>query len=219
MTQLPIERTPGPLGSSEPGAVDRANTTPRDHLMDHEYDGIQEFDNPTPGWWHVIFLGTVVFSFFYFLFFTFSPMAWTPEGDWAKAQNRETRRLFAAVGDIKPDAPSMLSLMSNEKLMSYASGMYLSNCAQCHAKDGGGINGTNLADDHFKNVKVLADLYTTITNGAGNGAMPSWRANFSEKERILLASYVATLRGTKPANPRAPEGEVIPPWPVAAAKP
>ena len=33
-----------------------------DQLLDHEYDGIQEYDNPCPGWWHAIFLLTVLFS-------------------------------------------------------------------------------------------------------------------------------------------------------------
>ena len=37
----------------------------RDHLMDHEYDGIQEFDNPTPGWWYMLFWACVFFSIFY----------------------------------------------------------------------------------------------------------------------------------------------------------
>ena len=40
-----------------------------DQLLDHEYDGIQEYDNPCPGWWHAIFLLTVLFSVVYFLFF------------------------------------------------------------------------------------------------------------------------------------------------------
>ena len=41
-----------------------------DHnLTDHEYDGIREYDNPCPTWWHMIFFGTAVFSVLYFVFF------------------------------------------------------------------------------------------------------------------------------------------------------
>jgi hypothetical protein len=82
-----------------------------------------------------------------------------------------------------------------------------------HAKDGGGINGVNLTDDHYKNVKKVPDFFTVITNGANNGAMPAWRTNFSDNERVLLAAYVMNLRGTKPASARPPEGEVLPPFP------
>ncbi|MDX2130532.1 MAG: cbb3-type cytochrome c oxidase N-terminal domain-containing protein [Planctomycetota bacterium] len=195
------------------GDVSPRITRPRDHLLDHEYDGIREFDNPTPGWWHLIFLGSVVFSIFYFVFWQFSPLAYTPQEAWAAKQNAETMRLFANVGDIKPDQDGILTLMRDDKLMAYAQGMFQGNCAQCHAKDGGGINGTNLTDDHYKNVKALPDLFAVITAGAANGAMPAWRNNFSEKERVLLAAYAARLRGTTPANARQAEGEAIAPWP------
>ena len=42
---------------------------PRDQLSGHEYDGIQEYDNPTPGWWTAVFAVTVFFSFFYFVYY------------------------------------------------------------------------------------------------------------------------------------------------------
>jgi hypothetical protein len=42
--------------------------------------------------------------------------------------------------------------------------------------------------------------------------MPPWNARLSQNERVLLAAYVMNLRGTKPAAPRAPEGEVLPPF-------
>lgn len=186
----------------------------KDFLLDHEYDGIREYDNPTPGWWHAIFLGSVLFSVFYFGFWQFSPLAYTPQEAWQMKQSAETKKLFAALGDVRADVPDMLKLMHDEKLMQYAQGVFLSNCAQCHAKDGGGINGVNLTDEYFKNVKVMPDIYNVITNGANNGAMPSWRNNFSDKERVLIAAYAASLRGTKPSNPKAAEGVEIAPWPT-----
>ena len=33
--------------------------------MDHLYDGIQEYDNPLPGWWTWIFVGSIFFSLRY----------------------------------------------------------------------------------------------------------------------------------------------------------
>ncbi len=38
-------------------------------LTDHAYDGIQEFDNPLPGWWKWMFVATIVFSVFYAMYF------------------------------------------------------------------------------------------------------------------------------------------------------
>ena len=48
-------------------------STVKDHLSDHEYDGIREYDNPTPGWWHIIFIATAVFAFFYFVYYDANP--------------------------------------------------------------------------------------------------------------------------------------------------
>ena len=31
-----------------------------ERLMDHEYDGIQEYDNPTPGWWNLVFFLSII---------------------------------------------------------------------------------------------------------------------------------------------------------------
>lgn len=44
------------------------NDTPG--VTGHEYDGIEEYDNPMPGWWSWIFAATIAFSAVYFLFAT-----------------------------------------------------------------------------------------------------------------------------------------------------
>ncbi len=192
---------------------------PHDPLLDHEYDGIREFDNPVPGWMHLIFFGTVVFSVLYFAFFQFSPVAWTVQSTWEAHQAAAYQKVFGTLGELKPDAATLVSLAQDEQMMAVAKGMFVTNCAQCHGKDGGGINGVNLTDDVYKNVKQLADVYTVLTKGAGNGAMPAWQNRISSNERILLASYAATLRNTNVAGGRAAEGTPIDPWPTASSVP
>jgi cytochrome c oxidase cbb3-type subunit 3 len=182
------------------------------HLMDHAYDGIREYDNPTPGWWHALFFGTVLFSLFYFVFFTFSPVAWTVQDTWAQRQVAENRKIFGRLGDLSPDAPTFAKVTGDAQLMSVAQGIFVGNCAACHAKDGGGINGVNLCDDYYKNVKTIDDIHNVIAKGAANGAMPAWEQRLSANERVILTAYVASLRGTTPQTPRAPEGEKIPPF-------
>lgn len=187
-------------------------------LLQHEYDGIREYDNPTPAWWHIIFLGTVVLSLFYFVFWHFSVWAWTADDTWKQNQVAEYKRIFGTVGDLQPDQPTILAMMGNEQMLAVASSIFTGNCALCHAKDGGGINGVNLTDNAYKNVKKIDDLYAVIAKGANLGAMPAWEQKLSRNQMVILAAYVATLRG-KNLPGRAAEGDVIPPWPAASALP
>lgn len=198
--------------STERDVVD-SSAKPGPRVLDHEYDGIREYDNPTPGWWHLIFVATVFFSVFYIVFWDISPVTPTIHEAWSEHQAAEYRKLFGELGELKPDEPTLLSMMSNEKLLEVARGIFEGNCAACHAKDGGGINGANLTDEHFKNVKSLTDIYAIITDGANSGAMPAWRNRLSDNERIITAAFVANLRGTTPKNPGPALGERIPPWP------
>lgn len=183
-----------------------------EHLLDHEYDGIREYDNPIPGWWHFIFLGSVLFAVVYTFFFMFSPMAWTPESQLQAAQTREFQKLFADVGELKPDAPTILRLMKDEKMMLVAEGLFQVNCVSCHGASGQGLVGPNLTDDVYKNINALADIPGIITNGVANGAMPGWGNRLHPNEVVLLSSYIASLRGQNIAGPRGAEGDVIPPW-------
>ncbi len=186
-------------------------------VLDHEYDGIREFDNPTPGWWHIIFLSSIVFAAFYVVFWHFSPLAWSVQESWEKDQVADYKRIFGTVGDLNPDEKTILRMAGDQQMVSVARSLFVGNCALCHGKDGGGINGVNLTDDSYKNVKKVEDIFTTISNGANLGAMPAWGQKLSKNERVILAAYVMTLRG-KNVPGRAPEGEVIPPFPALPAQ-
>jgi len=187
------------------------------NLMSHEYDGIREYDNPTPSWWHIIFFLSIIWAVCYYVFFAFSPIAPHPAFTHALAQQRETAKLFGAIGDLEPDEATIIKYSKDEKMMAYASGQFRGNCASCHGSAGQGIVGPNLTDDSWKNITDVAGLYTVISEGANNGAMPSWKNRFKPNELVLLSSYVASLRGSAPVNGKAPEGDIIPPWPEAPA--
>ena len=38
-------------------------------LLDHDADGIREYDNPMPFWWSAMFWGSILFALPYFVFY------------------------------------------------------------------------------------------------------------------------------------------------------
>jgi cytochrome c oxidase cbb3-type subunit III len=189
-----------------------------DTLLEHEYDGIKEYDNPTPGWWHAIFLLTVVFSAFYALYWHGNPDAPTIHDKHAAAQLREIKRQFAELGTLEPDEQTILRMMNEPKWLAVGESVYKNNCASCHGSRGEGQVGPNLTDDFQKYGTSVVDIAHTIANGANQGAMPAWKSRLHPNEIILTAAHVASLRGKNLAG-RAAEGEKLPPWPRPDAAP
>jgi cytochrome c oxidase cbb3-type subunit III len=187
-------------------------------VLDHEYDGIQEFDNPTPGWWHAIFAATIVFAVVYTFVAEFSPMYTKPEAAHAAASAKAMEALFGTTG-FEPDETTLLTLMEvdNGQWIDYAKSKFAGKCASCHGANGQGVVGPNLTDDHWKNVKQVTDIFQVITNGAAAGSMPAQKNTMSKNERVVIAAYVASLRGSNPPGGLAADGEEIAPWPTPNA--
>jgi cytochrome c oxidase cbb3-type subunit 3 len=189
-------------------------------LMDHEYDGIQEYDNPCPGWWHMIFLASVVFSVIYFIFFHLGKLGWTPQEAHQIAVGENAKRKFAGIGDLSSDEATLLKAMNEPDWLALGEGVYRTHCQSCHGADGAkGSGGPNLTDDYYKHVKVLTDIHRVIVEGAANGTMPPWRNRLQPNDIVVVAAYVASLRGRNLAGPRGAEGEVIAPWPEETSTP
>jgi cytochrome c oxidase cbb3-type subunit 3 len=186
-------------------------------LMDHEYDGIQEYDNPLPRWWNWLFIGSIVFSGLYVTWYHIG-VGPSVEEKYDAEVTAYVERLLEALGEIQADDATIVRFMNNEDWMKAMSGTFVGNCSQCHAADGGGGIGPNLTDDRYKNVTTPKDIYDVIANGIEGASMAAWKDRLRDPQIILLASYVASLRGTTPANPIAPEGNVAPPWPEAPAE-
>lgn len=185
----------------------------RDTLLEHEYDGIREYDNPVPRWMHVIFWASAVFCFFYFVFYHGSTVSSSIADSYDVAVADDLTKRFAEIGELQPDEATILEYAKNDDWLKVGASVFKTHCVSCHSKDGSGLVGPNLTDDHWKNVRTLTDIARVITEGAANGAMPAWKTRLHPNEVVLVSSYVASLRGQNLPGPRGPEGEVIPAWP------
>jgi len=188
----------------------------KDVVRDHEYDGIKEYDNPTPGWWNFIFFASFVFSIWYFLYHHASTISTSVAQEFETDVSDDLRKRFSTIGDLKPDEPTLLKYMVNAEWRAVGASVFKSNCVSCHGPEAAGQVGPNLTDDSWKNVQKIADIPQVILNGAAAGAMPAWKTRLHPNEVVLVAAYVASLRGQNLPGPRGPEGSVIAPWPIQA---
>lgn len=186
---------------------------PTREVMDHEYDGIQEYDNPTPGWWHLIFIATVLFAFPYIIYYETNSDVPRVTDVYEQEKAERLNQQFALLGPLKTDEPTILKMMNDAKWMEKASRLFATNCQQCHGARGEGLVGPNMTDDNYKNIKVLVDVAKVITDGAAQGAMPPWKGTLSDNNIVLVSAYVASLRGQNLPSTRQPEGDKIAPWP------
>lgn len=197
----------------------------RDKLSGHEYDGIQEYDNPTPGWWVWVFVGSVVFAGLYFVYYHSAPdrSIYDRLNDAADAN---AKKKLAALGitQLTVTESNMLLWMSDvdpkyQAYRDYGRSVFKQNCVACHGANGEGLVGPNLTDDYYKNIKKLTDIPRVINNGANNGAMPAWE-RLGPVDVALVATYVATLRGKNLPSGISPAtyGDKIDPWPPIPVK-
>ncbi|MBL4592018.1 MAG: c-type cytochrome [Phycisphaerales bacterium] len=187
----------------------------QDELTDHNYDGIQEYDNPIPGWWHVIFVGSVVFAIAYVAVVHFSPMVPDRYEKLASAQAKAEAKMFGKLMEIPMGEEKVRRVMGNDAWIASGKAVYAKNCALCHAADGEGLIGPNLTDEFYKNLMDIDGIIDVITNGAANNAMPAQKTTLGSNDIALVAGYVASLRGQDLPGPRGVEGVEIAPFPSA----
>ncbi len=195
MSDTPREDTP------------RASVPREEHLLEHDYDGIREYDNPMPRWWLWSFYASIVFAVAYY--FMPSPFGKGP-GNVAEYE--------AAVASYKASQPEpMVATISDDDLeemseddAQVAAGkvVYAANCQVCHRPDGGGLIGPNLTDDAWIHGGRPSQIHLTVAQGVLAKGMPGWERLLKPEQVNAVTAYVISLRGTNPKEPKAAEGTV-----------
>lgn len=181
------------------------NPEPKDPLLlDHDYDGIQELDNKLPRWWVWLFNLCIAFAVFYLLYYHV-----LKKGSLMAAEYQAEMKIG---GEIKARAVAefetkMVSMQPSTDAAILAEGheTFIKLCAPCHRADGGGLVGPNLTDNYWIHGSNFVDNIRTIWNGVPAKGMVTWKGVLKPSTIYAVGSYIYTLRGTNPKNPKPPE--------------
>ncbi len=179
-----------------------------DIMLDHDYDGIKELDNSLPPWWVWGFYITIIYSVIYLIHFhvlgTGPSSKEELERELALAEKQKEEYLKTAANLIDENNVQYLTAEAN---LAAGRKIFEQNCASCHAQDGGGLVGPNLTDNYYIHGGSIQDIFKVIKYGVLEKGMLSWKDMLSPAQMQDVASYVKSLVGTTPANPKEPQGE------------
>ncbi|WP_396143909.1 cbb3-type cytochrome c oxidase N-terminal domain-containing protein [Flavobacterium sp.] len=179
-----------------------------DVLLDHDYDGIRELDNVLPPWWVNLFYACVIFAIVYLVRFHVV-------GDYDQKQEFETE-MEVAKADIEkfketsPDVFDMEKVTQLTDAASLAKGkeIFTNVCVACHRADGGGQIGPNLTDEYWILGGGIKNVFHTLMEGGREGkGMVAWKTSMKPADLQKVASYVLSLQGSKPKDPKPTEPE------------
>lgn len=176
----------------------------------HEYDGIKELDNPLPRWWLGTFYITIIFSIFYYGYYQLgSGPNLDQELESAMASFKKEQPPDAGGGQ-KDFTNEIQAALSNPDMMKTGKDAFTTTCLACHGSQGEGGIGPNLTDKFWIHSKGEAQkIYEAIVNGFPDKGMPAWGAVIPKENHVPLAAYVFSLKGTNPANGKAPQGDPV----------
>jgi cytochrome c oxidase cbb3-type subunit 3 len=187
-----------------PGA---ASTT--GHTWDED---LAEYNNPLPRWWSWLFYITVVFALVYLVLYP-GLGSWRGTLGWSQVTQLEQElaaadKRFGPIYD-KFAALEVETLAKSPEALAIGQKLFLNNCAQCHASDGGGSRGfPNLTDRDWLWGGDAKTVRATISDGR-TGAMPPFGPALGEQGVKDVAHYVMSLSGLTHDSLRKARGEPL----------
>jgi cytochrome c oxidase cbb3-type subunit 3 len=188
-----------------------------DKLLDHDIDGIKEYDNAMPGWLLGILWGAILFSILYLGYYalSFGGGGMTSQyRDESIARRAEVQAYFDKHPIAAPAAAELLAGVKQPEVLARGKARFLKTCASCHGEAAQGLIGPNLTDDRWIHGGQVVQIFDTIAKGVPAKGMPTWGRSIPPAEIAALVSYVRSLAGSNPPNAKAPEGVAVEPEPL-----
>ncbi len=178
-------------------------------VLDHNYDGIRELDNNLPPWWLWGFYISIFFAAVYLVrYHMFDGPGQIDELETELAEAKVAIEAYKKTAKDLVDI-NTVTLLTDAGDLNAGKDIFNTNCIACHMADGGGGIGPNLTDEHWVLGGGIKNVFKTVSEGGRSGkGMIAWKAQLKPSQIAQVSSFVLSLQGTIPANPKAPEGDV-----------
>ncbi len=175
-------------------------------MADHEFDGIQELDNPPPSWLMYLFYFTVFFSALYWVHYDIFGQGPNQEEEY---QQEMALALDMQQNNADEVLPQDLKALTDEASLAAGKKLYGEKlCATCHGAAGeGNAIGPNLTDEFWIHGGAFEDIVAVIKNGVLAKGMTPYKDQLTPEQITQVASYVVSLQGSNPPNAKKPQGE------------
>lgn len=175
-----------------------------ENIMDHNYDGIQELDNPPPRWIMALFYITIGISIIYGAYYFWLDVGDHQDAEYVKKSEKHDEKFHIA--NLSSDELILLTDATDlEEGLTVFKDM---NCFACHGMNGeGNAIGPNITDEYWIHGCDFQSVFNIIKNGVPAKGMTAFKGQISDDKIQKVASYVLSINGTNPANAKAAQGE------------
>ena len=169
-----------------------------DQTMGHAFDGIEEYDNPLPKWWFMLFIGTIIFAVAYLALYpglgNWKGVLPGYEGGWTQVKQwqKEVDKADAQYGPIyaKYAAMPIAEVAKDEQALKMGGRLFSTYCSICHGSDAKGAVGfPNLSDSSWRWGGEPDTIKTTILHGR-MAIMPAWGSIIGDDGVKNVSAYV-----------------------------
>jgi len=187
----------------------------------HEFDGIEELNNPLPKWWTYMFFATFAWSVYYLALYPglgnwegFAKWTSSNQGVTSLAESKKAVEEAKTNGEfVKLDKEyeaaeerfgpifdafakqDIETLAKDEKALEIGQRLFAQNCSQCHGSDARGATGfPNLTDKDWLYGGTPDKIKETLLYGRV-AAMPPWGDALGEQGVKEMTAHVLSLSG------------------------
>jgi len=180
-----------------------------DITLDHNYDGIRELDNHLPPWWVNMFILTVIWAVGYMWFYHWGGNGLNQADEYKTEVEAAKKEIaIALAGKANAVDESNVTALTDASALADGELIFKNVCAACHGTKGEGMVGPNFTDEYWIHGGGIQNVFKIVKYGVPEKGMIAWASQLKPVDMQKVSSYILTLQGTNPPNPKAPQGEI-----------